>query len=622
MRRLILVAAVAVTVALPSTPVGFGGGFVTSLRAESAEVLAKKAQSVLARFCLRCHANAETDYFDVRSRSTLLARAPHNDLPYITAGDLEKSLLWEYIRDKSSAMPKSGEERATFTDAERQVLRQWILAGAPEWPKEPERTPIALEVMLQRIWEHASSVSPRELPHLRYFTLVHLHNQSPQRVTSADLRMVSAALSKVLNSLSWSPNRVLPEEVPGTQGTVLVVNLSRLGWNREAWKAVADAYPYGLGYDNHDDERLRDIDTRLRKLYDNREQLIYVRADWFVATASRPPLYHAILYDSVLPALRMRPVDASRPANPKRMTVHDLESHLGVDVIANLWSKNPSAMRAGFPTSGVSTNNRLVERHPLRGQGAYWKSYDFRSSTWEANLTQFPLGPLYPQHPFPQLAFRHDGGEIIFHLPNGLQGYLLVDGMGERIDAGPIEIVNDAAQSSGSPVIVNGLSCMACHKHGLRPIPSDQVRRAGSVYGEARERVMALYREKAVIDEALARDQALFLDALEHVIGPFLRQEDQWKTVPVTELPEPVSEVVRRYLASKDDLDAETIACELYLPDVRMIREKAASSDVFRQLGLGVLVSDHGRVKREAWQATRGTSLMQQAAREFGYSPR
>src|SRR5262249_20202475 len=161
---------------------------------------------------------------------------------------------------------------------------------------------------------------------------------------------------------------------------------------------------------------------------------------WFVATASRPPLYHDLLQ------------------LPK--TARELEQKLGVDV-ADDFRKDKLA-RAGFARSGVSGQNRLVERHDAL-YGAYWKSYDFLPDNGRANLPRLPLGPLdlfsKGQHPYAAQAFRQDGGEIIFNLPNGLQGYLLVNAKDERIDAGPIAVVSDDQRVSGTPEIVTGVSC-------------------------------------------------------------------------------------------------------------------------------------------------------------------
>jgi len=79
-------------------------------------------------------------------------------------------------------------------------------------------------------------------------------------------------------------------------------------------------------------------------------QLPYVRADWFVAVGSRPPLYHDIL-----------PMPRS-------------ESELGRCCGDTLGNISPGArVRAGFNSSGVSAQHRLIERHEI-GRVVYWKS--------------------------------------------------------------------------------------------------------------------------------------------------------------------------------------------------------------------------------------------------------
>src|SRR5262249_10303182 len=98
---------------------------------------------------------------------------------------------------------------------------------------------------------------------------------------------------------------------------------------------------------------------------------------------------------------------------------------------------------------------------------AYWRTYDFASSTGEKNLFQHPLGPGGAD------GFQHDGGEIIFTLPNGMLGFMLVDAFGRRIDRGPAQIVSDPRQPERS--VVNGASCMACHNAGVLR-KSDEIR--------------------------------------------------------------------------------------------------------------------------------------------------
>ena len=125
------------------------------------------------------------------------------------------------------------------------------------------------------------------------------------------------------------------------------------------------------------------------------------------------------------------------------------------------------AARAGFNSSGVSRNNRLIERHES-GATVYWKSYDFAGNTGRQNLFALPLGPGDDNS-----SFQHDGGEIIFSLPNGLQAYFLTDGKGTRIDKGPTAIVSDPRRPDRA--VENGLSCMSCHARGMVE-KADQVR--------------------------------------------------------------------------------------------------------------------------------------------------
>jgi formylglycine-generating enzyme required for sulfatase activity len=149
-----------------------------------------------------------------------------------------------------------------------------------------------------------------------------------------------------------------------------------------------------------------------------------------------------------------------------------LESDLRVKVAEDI--RQLRAARAGFSLSGVARNNRLLERHPS-SYGAYWKSYDFKSNDGKSNLFQNPLGPRFQDNPFANRAFEHAGGEIIFTLPNGLQGYLLVDAGGRRLDKGPLDLVWDKANPRDGGAVVNGISCMSCHVKGVIE-KEDQVR--------------------------------------------------------------------------------------------------------------------------------------------------
>src|SRR5262249_42035545 len=162
-----------------------------------------------------------------------------------------------------------------------------------------------------------------------------------------------------LNSLSWHPRISRPQPLDAAR-TVLRMDLRDYQWSARLWDRVLSFYPYLLA------DRTRDAKAISAA---TRSDLAWVRADWFVATASRPPLYYDLL---------------QLPANDR-----ELERLLRVEVLANIEEEN--VLRAGFNDSGVSRNNRIVERHDA-GYGAYWRSYDFSDSTERQNVFDHPLG--------------------------------------------------------------------------------------------------------------------------------------------------------------------------------------------------------------------------------------
>ncbi len=555
----------------------------------------QKARDVLKQHCHRCPSGAgsEGGEFDVLDVATLTA-ARGGDPAYVRPNDPDGSYLLDRVK-RGNMPPKSVRDRPTAKETE--ALWAWIAAGAPAFTPGPEaaaRKPVSLEATLTAVRDHLQSRPAEARPHVRYFTLAHLHNNP--KVPAGDLRTVRAALSKAVNSLHWRPDIVLPAEVPNTSGTVYAVDLRDLDWDRtDVWRDVAKAYPYGLRYDQSASDGLRAVDAEIGQLagLGAADPLPVVRADWFVATATRPPLYHALL------------------AIPQ--TAGELEARLNVDVADNL--RRDRAARAGFAASGVSGQNRLLERH-AGAFGAYWKSYDFLPNKPRANLLTAPLGPQFAGHPHPDAAFDHDGGEIVFALPNRLYGYMLVDGKDNRIDSGPIAVVSDSLKTAGTPDIVTGLSCIACHKHGMIGF-KDQVRDGNAVFGAARQKVERLYPPAAELAAKVREDEAAFMAALEKTVGPFLRAgDDATADLRTLTADEPVAAVARAYRWV--DLDLASAAYELGFDSPAELKAMVAGSRRLREIGLAPLTLDGGRVKRHDWEKARVRSVYQMAAQELG----
>jgi serine/threonine-protein kinase len=282
-----------------------------------------------------------------------------------------------------------------------------------------------------------------------------------------------------------------------------------------------------------------------------------------------------------------------------------------VNVIQDFLAGN-KLKRAGFNGSGVSGHNRMVERHDARF-GAYWKSYDFKTSAGRGNLFVFPLGPNFEGNPFKQNAFEHAGGEIIFNLPNHLQGYMLVNNKDERIDEGPVEIVNDSKKTSGTPAVVNGLSCMSCHQHGMIHF-TDRIRAGNILGGDAGKFARRIYPEAAVMKEEVNGDEKRFLEALEKATGPFLKVgADAGKDMK--DFPEPISDIARWYLVQ--ELTSTEAAAELGLTGPKILEGAIQANPLLQRDGLFPLTQEH-TLKREVWENTEFSfSPFQRAAKEL-----
>src|SRR5262249_26613617 len=285
-----------------------------------------------------------------------------------------------------------------------------------------------------------------------------------------------------------------------------------------------------------------------------------VRADWFVFAASRPPLYHALLK---LPE-----------------TDRELENKLRIDVQANV--RDGKAVRAGFSRSGVALHNRLIERHDL-AHGAYlWKTYDFARSQGRQNLFQHPLGPGTDED-----TFQHSGSEIIFSLPNDLQAYMLVDAKGNRIEEGPIELVVADPRQGLGPKVINGISCMSCHTHGIIA-KADEIRaEVAKTRGAAKtEDVLALYPTQDKLAEFFHDDAAHFAAAVK-------------KTGAAPGKTEPIAALALRY---GWELDRNLAAAEAGVEFKALDEELRKDSP--RLAGLAPLRSEGGTIPRQVFDDT------------------
>ena len=505
--------------------------------------IAQQAYAIFQQNCLNCHGEhgAYTENIIIEHTALIETGAVVPGKPI--ESELYKRLL---IDDETKRMPLGQSQlppKAILT------IGNWIQAGAPDWQASERKTGfITPTEMLETIEKHVNSLAPFDRAFTRYFTMTHLYNAGE---SAEALHAYQRALSKLVNSLSWGREVIKPQPIDPEE-TIFYIDLRDYEWeigvNR--WTLVEQMYPYRIEFDAPTQTGLREKLTGLREQMEC--EVPFVHVDWFLATASLPPLYHDILD---LPE-----------------TDRELETRLEVNVVENIRNAaGRRVWRAGFNNSGVSSHNRVVERHISR-YGAYWKSYDFAGSVESQNIFTHPL------------SFIHDGGENIFNLPNGLQAYYLADAGGNRLDAAPIKIVRNPAASD--PTVRNGLSCIGCHTEGMKAF-EDQVRGVVAQNPNPpfnKDRALRLYVEKPTMDALVDEDTERYRQALE-------------KTGDVFGGIEPVQ---RFHEAFQRPLRASHAAAVVGLETVDFL-QKVRENTSLKNLGLGVLTGGSGSVKRDTW---------------------
>ena len=504
---------------------------------------AQQAYAIFQQSCLRCHGEhgPYTEAIVIESAEGLVQSGA------VVPGKPIESELYTRLLEKDDAkrMPWGQDP---LPDAAILTIENWIQAGAPSWDVQYDVSFITPDAMLTTIQKHLSNLDAFNRPYARYFTTTHLYNAGEGPDT---LRVAEVALSKLVNSLSWGFTIIKPSPID-LQRTIFYIDLRDYEWDlRAAWTQIEDAYPYRIDFDATIHVSLQ---RKLVGLQQGTESEVpFVQADWFLAMASLPPLYHDIL------------------ALPE--TEQELERELGIDVARNLQrAPGISVWRAGTNDSGVSNHNRVVERHTFR-YGAYWKSHDFAGSTEARDIFTHPL------------SFERDGGEVIFNLPNGLQAYYIADGQGNRIDVAPTAIVSNPAAKD--PAVRNGLSCIGCHTEGMKTF-EDGVRAVIEKTARPsydRDHALRLYVEQSVIDVLVQGDTERYEVALAKTGGVSGGIE------PVHLFHEAFQEpLIASYAAPSIGLEESTFLSK--------IRQEPS----LQNLGLTGLLSG-GNVKRDVWES-------------------
>jgi mono/diheme cytochrome c family protein len=236
------------------------------------------ARAVLRKQCLECHGGKKTrGGLSVLDHTSLQKR--------VVAGKPDDSELLQMV--ECGHMPPGS--RPKLKPEERAALRAWVAAGVPPFPPDSGE-PYVLRKVLEDV--RALGREGKDPKSFRYVSFNHL---LPGGATEAEVREGRAALTEALKKLSRKAD---PEPIDPT-GTLFRIDLRQLGWDRPVplkgdrqlnpFDLVLLEYPYATLPAGS--EAFAALENEYLKPAALVRPIVYVRGDWFLNTALKPPLY-------------------------------------------------------------------------------------------------------------------------------------------------------------------------------------------------------------------------------------------------------------------------------------------------------------------------------------------
>lgn len=458
--------------------------------------MGKQVKSILDVNCGQCHSNgvALGDMNYILDLNELIKQGK------IIPGDASDSQI--FIRMQQQSMPPAfiRDQRPTFGQIE--LVGQFI--DSMELAEECD--PLAFmtqDEMISAMARDVSTLDEGDQPFTRYLTITYNSNAGG---CGRELDRQRYALYKGINSVSTN-NRITQPVAIDDDKTIFRIDIRDYNWDRaldleddnivdftDAWLAIVDASaPYAVEFEGDQADDLK-LDTQTA--------IPFLPVNAFIQSTEQGDLYYSLI------------------GGRANLFVFEREV-LNLDTQAEIAEDN--LMRAGFSNSGVSKQERVLNRfdNGIAAGQSYWLSFDFDGGNGNGVVNGVSNGfdvnvdneSIYAD----PLDFAFAGGEAIFSLPNGLQGYYVAAADGTRLDEAPVGVVIDPAQNNG--LVTNGASCHSCHQAGLITF-TDTVKKyvidnANDFDNETFESVMAQYPDKAVFQRQMDLDSAMHVRAVE-----------------------------------------------------------------------------------------------------------
>jgi len=473
-----------------------------------ASVLGEQVREILQGSCGNCHIGigAKGDFGYLLDIELLVAGGK------LTPGNKNESQL--YMRMLDGTMPPADQRPArTPTPSQIDLVGRFI-----DELQLPELTPSCSALAFRDVDDQIrlmradmAARDERDQPFTRYLTVSYSANAGD---CGPILNRQRFALFKGINSVSTATTVVQPVAIDDEE-TIYRIDIRDYEWDRaidledndisdpanidfpDAWEAIV-ANPrtavYAVEYQGPDaDDLVEDAGTRVP----------FMPVNAFIQATEFGALYYTLIGG--------------------RQSLFDFERE-----VLRLDTRTETAenrlMRAGFSNSGVSQQERVLNRFDsgLGPNTSYWISFDFDGGNGGDGANGFERDVANDSIYSNPLGFQFGGGEAIFSLPNGMQGYYAADGAGNRLDTAPIGVVIDPAQNNG--LVTNGASCHSCHNAGLitftdtvRQYVEENRRRFDN---QTYENVMEQYPDGLTFKRQMDLDSAMHVDAVERAGVP------------------------------------------------------------------------------------------------------
>lgn len=372
---------------------------------------------------------------------------------------------------------------------EKKLFEKWREDGLIKSKDECEGTEqtshMSIDDVESEILFDLSRVDQNDRIFVRYLVASHVYNSTGEIPTIA-----KAATDKALNSIVERSRDVVLSTYVDEKKTILRVDLRSFELSRTDWLKIEAADRLDL-VSNTDKGRVIKLLTATRKPwvhFDNFVDIVNLNSELYYEFLNVPEKFE------------------------------DLVKKVGVEYEQDL--KDLEAALLGNNDSPITNNkNRLVSRHESV-DGYFYVTYDTPEleNVPERNLFQFPL----LKETGSKRIFAFEAGEVIYSLPNGLQGYALYDAKGNRQNEAPVNVVRDVnSPVAPAPVIVNAVSCHRCHAQGIIPardeIRSHVLDNASEFGVDDVDRVRGLYKSQTSLSAIFRVDNNRFARALDSI---------------------------------------------------------------------------------------------------------